>query len=81
MATTTVRRKDKKGRSYSELMDLPVWTAEGYAPPNPGQATNVPAGTRARVEIYAARVLAGEPVFHPGDRNMLPDYETDHATR
>jgi len=40
---------------------------DGYVPAKPGQATQTPAGTRARVAVYAARFEAGEALFHPAD--------------
>ena len=40
---------------------------DGYVPAKPGQATQTPAGTHARVAVYAARFAAGEPLFLPGD--------------
>lgn len=79
MATTTVRRKDKRGRSYQHVMELPAWTATNYRPHPARRPTDAPPGTRARVEIYAARVEAGQEIFHPLDSNVFPDYET-HAT-
>jgi hypothetical protein len=38
---------------------------DGYV--KPSQPTETPAGTRARVAVYAARFEAGEALFHPAD--------------
>lgn len=34
-------------------------------------ATDAPAGSRAKINVLAERVLRGEPLWHPEDR---PDY-------
>mgnify|MGYP000878746282 CR=1 FL=1 len=43
---------------------------EDFAPRLPGTPTDTVPGTQARVEVYAARALAGEPIFIPGDRTL-----------
>jgi hypothetical protein len=32
-------------------------------------ATDAPAGSRAKIDILASRVLRGEPLWHPEDRS------------
>jgi hypothetical protein len=32
-------------------------------------ATDAPAGSRAKIDILAARVMRGEPLWHPEDRS------------
>jgi hypothetical protein len=32
-------------------------------------ATEAPAGSRAKIDILAERVLRGEPLWHPNDRS------------
>ena len=32
-------------------------------------ATDAPAGSRAKIDILAERILRGEPLWHPSDRS------------
>jgi hypothetical protein len=32
-------------------------------------ATDAPAGSRAKIDILAARILKGQPLWHPSDRS------------
>jgi hypothetical protein len=44
---------------------------EDFAPVEGGgfSATDAPAGSRAKLDVLAARVLQGEPLWHPEDRS------------
>ena len=41
------------------------------AAPRGFEATEAPAGSREKLDVLAARVMRGEPLWHPEDR---PDY-------
>ena len=44
---------------------------EDFAPVTTGgfNATDAPAGSRAKLDVLAQRVLRGEPLWHPEDRS------------
>ena len=44
---------------------------EDFAPVETGgfNATDAPAGSRAKLDVLAERVLRGEPLWHPEDRS------------
>jgi hypothetical protein len=44
---------------------------EDFAPVATGDfaATDAPAGSRAKLDVLAERVLRGEPLWHPDDRS------------
>ncbi len=48
-----------------------VHGCEGFEPEGECQHTEAQPGTRMKINTLAARVLAGEPLWHDDDRNCL----------
>lgn len=50
---------------YGHDEDFAPYEGDGFEP------TDAPAGSKAKLDILAERVMRGEPLWHPEDR---PDY-------